>query len=68
MDHHLQPIRKQGETYIRDIGDFSEKLKTAGEVPKGVFLVTADVVGLYLGIPHSEGLDILQKQYPKVSQ
>ena len=68
MDHHLQPIRKQGETFIRDIGDFSEKLKAAGEVPKGVFLVTADVVGLYLGIPHSEGLDILQKQYPKVSQ
>ena len=61
-------MRKQGETYIRDIGDFSEKLKAAGEVPKGAFLVTADVVGPYLGIPHSECLDILQKQYPKVSQ
>ena len=25
--------------------------------------MTADVVGLYPSIPHSEGLDILKKQY-----
>ena len=61
--HHLQPIMKQGESYIRDTGDFSAKLKAAGEVLKGAILVTADVVGLYLSIPHSEGLDILKKQY-----
>ena len=54
---------KQGESYIRDTGDFLAKLKAAGEVPKGAILVTADVVGLYPSIPHSEGLDILKKQY-----
>ena len=31
--------------------------------PKGAFLVTEDVVGLYHSIPHSEGLDILKKHY-----
>ena len=54
---------KQGESYIRDTGDFLAKLKAAGEVPKGAILVTADVVRLYSSIPHSEGLDILKKQY-----
>ena len=62
---------KQGESYIRDTGECLAKLKAAGEVPKGAILVTADVVGLYPSIPHSEGLDILKKpseHYPnKVS-
>ena len=62
LDHHLQPIMKQGESYIRETGDFLAKLKTAGEVPKGAILVTADVVGLYPSIPHSVGLNILKKQ------
>ena len=34
-----------------------------GEVPKGAILVTADVVALYLSVPHSVGLDNLKKQY-----
>ena len=63
LDHHLQPIMKQGESYIRDTGDFLAKLEDAGEVLKGAILVTADFVGLYPSIPHSEGLDILIKQY-----
>ena len=54
---------KQGESYIRETGDFLAKLKAAGEVHKGAILVTVDVVGLYPSIPHSEGLDILKKQY-----
>ena len=52
LDYHLQPIMEQGETYIRDIRDF---------------LVTTDVIEFYPNIPHSEGLDILKKQYEKYS-
>ena len=51
------------ESYIRDIGDFFAKLKTAGEVPKGAILVIADFVGLYPSIPQSEALNILKKKY-----
>ena len=54
---------KQGKSYIRYTGDYLAKLKAAGEVPKGAILKTVDVVGLYPNIPHSEGLDILEKQY-----
>ena len=54
---------KQGESYIRDTGDFLAKLKTAEEVSNRAILVTADVVGLYHSIPYSEDLDILKKQY-----
>ena len=54
---------KQGESYIRDTGDFLAKLKAARELPKGAILVTADVVGLYPSIPHSEGCDIFKKHY-----
>ena len=56
---------KQGESYINDTGDFLEKLKRVGEIPKGAIFVTADVVGFYLGIPHDGGLEVLRKQYDK---
>ena len=51
--------------FTRDTRDFLVKLKAAGEVPKGSILVTADVAGLYPSIAHSEGLQILKKQYEK---
>ena len=72
MEHQLKKFQnswitiyslKQGKSYVRDRGDVLAKLKAAGEVSKGIILMTADVVGLYLSIPHSEGLDILKKQY-----
>ena len=62
MDHHLQSIIIQGESYIRDTGDFLAKLKAAGDVLKRANLVTVDVVRLYPSISHSKGLDILKKQ------
>ena len=54
---------KQGNSYIKDAGDFLEKLRAIGEIPKGAILVTADVVGLYPSIPHDEGLKVLRNQY-----
>ena len=65
LDHHLQPIMKQKESYIKETGDFLAKLIAAGEVVKGAILLTADAVGLYPSIPHNEGLHILKKQYEK---
>ena len=60
LDHHLKPLMKQGESYIKDTGDFLEKLKRVEGIPKGAILVTADVVGFYPSIPHDGGLEILR--------
>ena len=65
LDRQLQPIMKQGNSYIKNTGDFLKKLRAIGEIPKGVILVTADVVGLYPSIPHDEGLKVLWNQYDK---
>ena len=64
LDHHLKPLMK-GESYIKDLGDFLEKLKRVERIPKGAMLATTDVVGLYPSIPHDGGLEILRKQYNK---
>ena len=47
---------QSGWSYIRDSGDFIDKMKRIGKVPEGSFLVTADVVGLYPSISHQEGI------------
>ena len=48
LDHHLQPVMNSGKSYVKDTGDFLEKIKSLGRIPEDAFLVTADVVGLYL--------------------
>ena len=49
-------------SYIRDSVDFIDKMKRIGKIPDGSFLVTADVVGLYPSIPHSEGIAPLKQK------
>ena len=53
---------KQGNSYIKDTGDFLEKLRAIGRILKGSIPVTADVVGLNPNIPHDEGLRVLRNQ------
>ena len=65
LDHHLQPVMKSGKSYVKDTGDFIEKIRNLGKIPKDSFLVTADVVGLYPSIPHEAGLNAL---YEKLEQ
>ena len=49
------------ESYIRDSGNFLEKIKNISTLPENEILVTADVVSLYPGIPHHAGLSALEK-------
>ena len=65
LDHQLQPIMKKGNSYIKDTGGFLEKLRAIGEIPKGVILVIADVVGFYPSSPDDEGLEVLRNKYDK---
>ena len=62
FDFHLKSLMQSGWSYIRDSGDFIEKIKRTGKVPKGSFLVTIDVVGLYSSIPHKEGILTLKSK------
>ena len=65
LDHHFQPVMEEGKSYIKDTSDFLDKLKDLVDMPEGAILVAADVVGLYPSIPHTEGLEVLRKQYNK---
>ena len=58
-DFLLKPVTQDGWSYIKDTGNFLKKIKRLGKMPEGAKLVTADVVGLYLDIPHNLGLQSL---------
>ena len=34
LDHHLQPVMKSGKSYVKDTGDFIEKIRNLGKIPK----------------------------------
>ena len=59
LNHYLQPLTKQGESYIKTNGDFLQKLWAVDAIPKGAILGTADEVGLYQSIPHDGSLEVL---------
>ena len=65
LDHFLQPVMKAGKYYIKDTSDFLEKLQDLGNIPSNAMVVTADVVGLYLSIPHDAGLQALYEKLEK---
>ena len=54
---------RNGWSHIPGSGDFIEKMKRIGKIPKGSFLVTADVVGLYSSKPHNEGIFALKQKF-----
>ena len=58
LDYHLKPVTQSAKSYIKDTSDFLMKLKEL-KVPENAILVTADEVGLYPSIPHSDGLEAL---------
>ena len=61
LDYHLKPIMQRGKSYIKDSGDFINKIKSLQNFPEGAILVTVDVIGLYPSIPHKSGLKALRK-------
>ena len=61
LDHHLQPIAQEENSFKKDANHFLRKIKSLGQLPEGAILCTIDVVGLYPNIPHEEGLASLRK-------
>ena len=65
LDYHLKPVMQRSWSYIKDSGDFIEKIKRISNIPDDAILVTADVVGLYPSIPHEPGLKPLEAALEK---
>ena len=68
LDFHLKPVMRGGKSYVKDTGDFLEKLKSLGKIPYNSILITADVVGLYPSIPHGDGLEYLHSKLEERSE
>ena len=68
INHHIKEIGTQHETYIQDTPDFLreiEKINSGPKLSKNILLVTADAIGLYTNITHTEGLESLEEQLDK---
>ena len=64
VEHHIQNISTNHETYIQDTPDFLRminKINGGPKLGKQVVLATLDVEGLFTNITHTEGLQCLQK-------
>ena len=65
LDYYLRLVKQRSWSYIKDSGDFIEKIKRISNIPDDAILVTADVVGLYPSIPHELGLKALEEALEK---
>ena len=65
LDYQLKPVMQRSWSYIKDSGDFIEKIKRIGNILEDAILVTADVVGLYPSISHELGLKALEAALEK---
>ena len=50
----------KGKSYMKDSGDFVNKIKELQSITDGTTLVTSDAVALYPSIPHVAGLKVLK--------
>ena len=68
LDNYLQPIMRKGLFYIKNSGDFINKIRRMGSIRDNTILVTADVTALYPSIPHDVGLKALRDFLDKREQ
>ena len=64
VDYHLQPIKKEIPSYIKDINDFINKINNRN-IPKESIFVTLDVKSLYASIPNPEGIAAVKKAHER---
>ena len=58
----MEPLTREFTSYIKDTNNFRKKLRSFTNLPNDIIICSVDVVGLYLNIPHNEGLSALQKR------
>ena len=59
LDYYLKPSMCLAKSYIKDTGNFLNKLKEPGRVLQNSLLIKVDVAALYPSIPHEDGLQAL---------
>ena len=65
VDSNIKHLVPEIPSYLRDTKHFLQVLGEVGTLLEGAILVTADVVGLYLHIPHEEGLSTFREALMK---
>ena len=61
LEYHLKLIAQKSKSYIKDNNDFLRKLDALPSLAEDIILCKIDVVGLYLNIPHEDGLVAMRK-------
>ena len=61
VDIHLKDIVDKIKSHIKDTTDFIKKIEMIENLPEHAILVTMDVKSLFTQIPHSEGINALEK-------
>ena len=61
LEFHLKPLTQKVKSYIKNTNDFLRKIASLPPLPNDIILCNINVVGLYLNIPHDEGLIALRK-------
>lgn len=56
VDTILKPVATNVHSYVKDTGDFLEKISALPPLKDNAILVTIDVSALYTSIPHREGI------------
>lgn len=59
LDFYLQPLVKQLPSYLRDTGDFLDKLREYSP-ESNIMLVTMDISSLYTNIPNEAGCEAVR--------
>ena len=60
LDNHLKPTMQSRGSYIKDSGNFIDKINRIKSIPKDAIFVTTDVIRLHPCIPHVAGLKALK--------
>ena len=62
MDSELKSVIR-GWSYIKDSYNFNKKSKNIDHIPQDAIIVTPNVFGLYVSIPHDAALEALRKAF-----
>ena len=59
VDHHIKDLSTKHKSYLQDTPHFLriiDKVNQGPKLPANALLVTSDITGLYLNIPHEDGI------------